>query len=135
MKVVINKCFGGFGLSHKAIMLYAELKKIKLYPYLDDITKKVYGDRANLDNIDILPWCHYSTVPVDNEDTLNKNYWSYRDIPRDDKTLITVVRKLGKEANGKHAELEIIDIPDGIDWEIDEYNGLESVEEKHRSWG
>ena len=33
MKVVINACYGGFGLSHKAIMRYAELKGFKLYPW------------------------------------------------------------------------------------------------------
>ncbi len=30
-EIVINKCFGGFGLSHKAIMRYVKLKGIKLY--------------------------------------------------------------------------------------------------------
>ena len=30
MKVVINRCFGGFGLSDEAIELYAEKKGIKL---------------------------------------------------------------------------------------------------------
>lgn len=30
MKVVINKCYGGFSLSEKAILRYAEIKNINL---------------------------------------------------------------------------------------------------------
>ena len=30
-EIVVNKCFGGFGLSESAIMLYAEKKGITLY--------------------------------------------------------------------------------------------------------
>lgn len=31
MKVVINACYGGFGLSHEAVLRYAEIKGITLY--------------------------------------------------------------------------------------------------------
>jgi hypothetical protein len=31
MKIVINDCYGGFGLSYEGVMRYAELKGIKLY--------------------------------------------------------------------------------------------------------
>ena len=33
MKVILNKCFGGFELSPVATMMYAEKKGIVLYPY------------------------------------------------------------------------------------------------------
>lgn len=33
MKVAINACFGGFGLSHEAEMHYVKLKGITLYPF------------------------------------------------------------------------------------------------------
>jgi len=36
MKVVKNDCFGGFRLSHAAVMRYAELKGMTLYPFIDD---------------------------------------------------------------------------------------------------
>ena len=29
---------------------------------------------------------------------------------------------------------KIIEIPDDIEWEIDNYDGIESIHEKHRSW-
>jgi len=56
-----------------------------------------------------------------------------RDIPRDDTFLIRVVEELGDAANGACADLKIVEIPDGVDWEIEEYDGNEWVAEKHRT--
>ena len=132
MEVIINRCYGGYGLSHKAVMKYAELKGIKLYPYIDDATKRVYGKEATFDNPRIC--LHYSTKPASNEKELNDNYFSERDIERTDKILIQVIKELGEEANSRHAKLKIVYIPDGIDYEIDEYDGIETIREKHRTW-
>ena len=44
------------------------------------------------------------------------------------------MKKLGNKANGTCSELKIVEIPDGIEFELSEYDGLETVEEKHRSW-
>lgn len=56
------------------------------------------------------------------------------DIERNDPILIEVVKQLGKKANSAYSKLKIVDIPDGIGWYIDEYNGMECVNESHRSW-
>ena len=48
--------------------------------------------------------------------------------------LVDVVERLGKKANGESAELKVVEIPDGVEYEIDEYDGVESIHEKHRSW-
>ena len=136
-EIVINKCFGGFGLSKKAIIRYAELKGIKLFPWIDDITKKVYKERAKIDNPELV--LHYATKEVKDETDYNKKggdniYWSERDIERDDEELVKVVKELGKKANGSHSELEVVKIPSGVEWEISDYDGIETIEEKHRSW-
>jgi len=57
-----------------------------------------------------------------------------RDIPRDDPILIQVFKELGDAANGFAADLKIVEIPDGVDWEIEEYDGNEWVAEVHRTW-
>jgi len=49
--------------------------------------------------------------------------------------LVEVVERLGSErASGHFAKLKVIEIPDGIDWVIYNYDGIETVHEKHRSW-
>jgi hypothetical protein len=47
------------------------------------------------------------------------------------------VEELGKEADGTHAELSIVEIPfDDLEgWYIHDYDGRETIEENHRSWG
>lgn len=57
-----------------------------------------------------------------------------RDVERNDPALIEVVERLGRRANGSFADLKIVEIPDGVEWEIDEYDGSERVAEKHRTW-
>ena len=57
-----------------------------------------------------------------------------RDIPRDDPILIKVIQELGDAADGFVADLKIVDIPDDVDWYIEEYDGNEWVAERHRTW-
>jgi hypothetical protein len=89
-KIVINKCYGGFGLSQEA---FIELQKL------------------------------------DSEDTA-----FYHRNNRDSLKLIEVIEKLGSRANGQHSELKIVEIPDDVDYIIEEYDGLEWVSEVHRTW-
>jgi hypothetical protein len=92
MKVVINKCHGGFGLSKEAENKYKELAGIS-----------------------------------------DPNFYD-RSIARDDEHLIAVVELLGSAADSRYSELKIVDIPEDVDWYIEEYDGLEWVAEKHRTW-
>lgn len=65
---------------------------------------------------------------------MKESYFRPNDIPRNDSDLIEVVELFKDKANGKCASLSIAKIPDDVEWEISEYDGLETVEEKHRSW-
>ena len=128
-KVVINKCFGGFGLSKAAVMRYAELKGIALY-----------HERSSLCD-------HYYTVPVEQYRDIERQvkesndcslfeglYFSEREIERDDPFLVQVVEELGEKANGNCANLAVIEIPDDVEWHIAEYDGQEHIAETHRTW-
>jgi hypothetical protein len=54
---------------------------------------------------------------------------------RTNEKLIKCIEKIGAEkASGQLAKLKIIEIPNGIDYEIGSYDGLESVYEKSRRW-
>lgn len=57
-----------------------------------------------------------------------------RDIDRDDKDLVAIVEEMGEAANGSCADLNVVEIPDGISWQIEEYDGYEHVAETHRTW-
>lgn len=60
-------------------------------------------------------------------------FWRYNE--RTDPKLVECVEALGDEANGWAAELKVVEIPDGIEWVLDDYDGIETIHEKHRSWG
>lgn len=56
-------------------------------------------------------------------------------VDRNDPRLVDCVETLGGSvAGGTFSVLGIIEIPDDVEWEIDEYDGYEHVVEKHRSW-
>jgi hypothetical protein len=112
MKIVINTCYGGFGLSERAMELYAKKKDWNLI--IDD-------DQGFIKH-------YYINEKNDN------NYFYDREIARNDSTLIEVIEELGSTANGSFAKLKIIDIPDDVEWDIEEYDGMEWVAEKHRTW-
>ena len=142
MEIVINTCYGGFGLSHEAIMRYAELKGIKLYSYIEKRDEK-----GNLNNKYELyteqekPFIiYYATKPLGKNGDFQKNslknsFLHDSEIERTDPVLIKVVKELKGKANGRFARLKVIEIPDDIKYEIDEYDGIESIHEQHESWG
>lgn len=97
-KIVLNRCYGGFGLSNQAHALYKEATK--------DVER-------------------------------SKNFYIDEDVSRDDPILIQIIEEMGvSAASGLYSKLEIIEIPDDAgDWTIMEYDGVEWVAEKHRTWG
>lgn len=134
MKIVINCCYGGFGLSHAAVMLYAKKKGITIYPFVTDFYSgeliPYVGQHTPVDLI------HYSTVPLAEYDKTspNERYFSIDRDQRNDPDLIAVVEELKTAANGKYAALSVIEIPDDVKWQIEEYDGIEWVAEEHRTW-
>lgn len=130
MKVVINTCFGGFGLSHAAMMRYGEIKGTPLYAFTG------YRELKPLRTGEDAFSAHYSTSPTLDEhgQIPTENYVSNYRIERTDPALIQVVEELGKAANGQSASLKVVEIPEGVDYEIDEYDGREHIAEKHRTW-
>jgi len=146
MKVVVNRCFGGFGLSNKAIKMLASLKGKECYFYKqvgyswdndDDENLYIKVDEKERDSF-------ISTVNKDYGEKTNSfnkedydlgfDKYSYGKEFRIDKDLIKVIETLGNEADGNYASLDIVEIPNDIEWEINEYDGSETIEEVHRSW-
>ena len=135
MKIVINKCYGGFGLSAKATKRMAELEGRECYffkrKYPGNKRLPLSVEEADKNGGLVESW----DIPNPTSKTDDKHFIYYsRSIDRTDPKLIQVVEELGEKANGQHAKLKIIEIPDGVDYEIDEYDGVESVNERHKSW-
>jgi hypothetical protein len=142
MKIVINKCHGGFGISEKAVMRYAELKGITLYPsapdYLGTTTYWTIpqNDPRMTEILEDKAFCAASHQAREKSNELHTKFTlDTRGYDRSDPVLIQVIEELGEEANGGHAELKVVEVPDDVEWEIHEYDGVESVHEVHRTWG
>ncbi len=87
MKLVVNNCYGRFGLSPKAQERYWGLKG-------------------------------------------KEEFARSETIERHDPVLVRVVEEMGKAADGWRARLTVIEIPDGVDYVIRDYDGMEWV-----AWG
>jgi hypothetical protein len=83
MEVVINRCYGGFGLSEEA----------------ERILLETLGEDA------------------------------FYEMERHDPVFVSLVKIMGERANGSFAKLEIKEIADGLSYDVDEYDGYESVTE------
>ena len=140
MKIVINRCFGGYGLSHEAVMRYLELKGITVYPEQGEGTWKfwTYWLVKPEGRFEVKENEEFYAMSMEERQAHNQKYsdetFEENNIERNDPVLIQVVEELGDAANGEHAELAIVEIPDDVEWEISEYDGSEHVAEKHRVW-
>jgi hypothetical protein len=105
MKIVINGCYGGFDLSAAACERLLELGSDKI------------------------------KVNDDNDTTFGKYFEMFGHEDRNDPLLVKVVEEMGRKANGRSAELSVVDVPDDVKWTIEEYDGVEHVAEVHRTWG
>ena len=112
-KIVINKCFGGVGLSQEALI---ELRK------RDDefvaAKNKAFVSQSDYDS------------GIFEKGSLFLN----EEVERDNLKLVEVVEQLGSQANSSHAELKVIEIPYDVEYIIEEYDGAEWVAEVHRTW-
>ena len=141
-KIAINRCFGGFDLSLEAEEMLWNLKgykKVYFYSqeFKDDNYKNIFYKKiSGLNNSPFMTLCvkkdyGEETQAIDKDDFL----WSYNiHKNREDKDLIYVIETLGNKASGSFGKLKIVEIPDDVVYEIDDYDGMETVKEVHRSW-
>ena len=135
-KVVVNSCWGGFGISKAGMLRYAELKDITLYPEPSQFGMMTYYTvPAEQRVLSPEQWQAATTEQrMANNDAYSKQTIHCSDIPRDDPALVQVVEELGNDAADRHAELRIAAVPDDVKWTIEEYDGKEWVAEVHRTW-
>jgi len=130
-KVVINQCYGGFGLSDAAYE--------KLIEWGVPVRKYVEQVRG--------PDGLYDSPPENEGEIIFERdkgndyvpflgrYWdTWTRGARSHPLVVRAVEELGDEVNGWCASLAVVEVPDDVEWEISEYDGMEHVAETHRTW-
>lgn len=119
MKVAVNRCYGGFGLSDEGFARVLELKGIEYETV--ETGSSLLGKQF---------W-RKGMVDQDNGYLYEGSFFSEN---RSDPELIAALEEMGEKAWGWAADIEIVEIPDDVDYYIHDYDGMESIHEKHRSW-
>ena len=135
-KVILNKCFGGFGLSKEAYELYAKKKGISVFHYTQENLKKEIYTYATDDNrtFDFYFTKDFGDNVYISDEDFKKYFLNLDEKFREDKTLIEVVEELGEKANSMYSDLKIIEIPDDLEYVIDDYDGIETLHQKVKEW-
>lgn len=156
MKIAINSCFGGFSLSPLAVQRLSPLAVQRLAQlqgkecYFFTGFKELEGPKAAGEVENNMFFSAYLTpVPYkqpedwhtltpkqrqESNDAYDKIALSARPDDRTDPLLIQVIEELGEKADGCCAKIKIVEIPDGTNYVIEEYDGRESIHEAHQSW-
>ena len=101
MKIVINRCYGGFGIS--------------------DACSEALGGT-------LIKGCSYLHCYEFPDNKRDSDF-------RTDPALIELMETKGSEwCSGYCAELKVVEIPDDVDYTIEEYDGMEWISESHRTW-
>lgn len=139
MKIILNGCYGGFGLSYEAMFLYWYARCRDLYFYRDisvyDGYSKIHKyERISLSDIQRSrnTWAGFIYCTTEDQgeylDHFPEDIVNDRDIDRTDPILISIVETIGSDAaSGRFASLYIEEIPNGTLYKIDEYDGIESL--------
>jgi hypothetical protein len=120
VKIAINRCYGGFGISDEAFEKLLTRKGIAF--------DKVESEHKSL----ISGVTYYAAGHSGDDDHFLSEYDFCSN--RSDPDLIAVIEEMGDAVNGFAADIVIVEVPDDVKWHIHEYDGLEHVAEDHRTW-
>ena len=147
MKIVLNKKYGGFGLSIATMKLYLNKKGIKCYVYYkkdgfendksiwyredNEKAKELYDYKNGFYTLKNIDWglekvLDVSRTSVEDHSEFYESTFTPK-IDRTDKDLIEIIETLGESASRETSRLKIVEIPDDVYYFIDDYDGIESI--------
>lgn len=129
MKIVINKCYGGFGVSLPAMKeMLGKCQHVQAHEPIE-----YFGSREK--------WQETLATMRDRDYWyFDEHDWPVTDEHRDDgarscPVLVETVERMKEAASGSLSNLRIVEIPDGVSFEISDYDGVEHIAETHQTWG
>lgn len=142
-RVAINVCYGGFSLSALACQEYLKLIGKPCYFFKMSLERDRYEVLSLEEASETAFFKVYLVsdplreIVVDENGKSNYRELTFREreLSRENPNLIKVIETLGEKANGQFSQLKIVEIPDDVEWTIEEHDGAEWVAEKHRTWG
>ena len=111
MEIVINSCPGEFSLSEEAVKQYAHNSGLVLYIRREPCENLYYTKKKELRK--------------DEEDGL---WIPKKHIPRSEKTLVDIVKTMGKKANTIYSSLHVASVDNSRKWLIVENDGKETIQ-------
>lgn len=132
-KIVINKCFGGYGLSPLAVYEICKRKGLDCYIYVESTTVRGTYIKVSPSSKELKGYNWYAfnrdfgNVMNFDDTSYNEDLIELESLPRHDKDLVAVVEELGDKVNGYCAELGVVEINSNL-YRITEYDGAESIE-------
>ena len=101
MKVLINRQWGGFNFSDRAIKLICKMKNLTYVDFAKPKNSHEVG---------------FKTFDVDKNPDI-----------RTDKDAVVAVEKLGDAASTRTSSLQVAEIPDGSYYKVTDYDGFETL--------
>lgn len=115
-RIAINRSIGGFGISTKAFLWLIE-----------------HGSEAARSDWELMAESRAETQKIYGDDW--RPDWHVSPLEPNDPLLLQCLDELGQAAWGEGREIKIVEIPDGVEWDIGESEeGYQWVYEKHRIW-
>jgi len=125
-KVVYNNCFGGWGLKEEVIEWVRDNEQSLKEQYSEEDVEELVDQTLSGEQ-----------YPDGSTSRLSRTYIHDTYLTRDNEVLVDIVSgntEYDGPVDGSHSELEVAEIPDGVSWTIDEYDGIETVRESARTF-
>lgn len=123
MKVVINTSFGGFRVSKSMLKQLCEQDCSHVQT---DSFRNYYGEEESVPHFD------YEDMILDHERRV-VTWEEHSQLERSCPVLVKIVEEMDTQTR-ELLFLRVVEIPDDVNWYIENYDGLEHVAEVHRTW-
>lgn len=142
MKILINDCYGGFGLSEDVVLDLFELGICRSKPtdsnvIIDIENSQIYYNKKPKNLKEVRNG--FYTEAIYGGDVFYKDGMTHQ-LPygfdgRTNEALIKLVEEKGSHyCSGHCSSLKVIEIPDDVKYTVEEYDGIEWIAEVHRTW-